>query len=53
MEMLSVWQTSDHFMGVIEKFGKRVPSEKLWDNPYKALREAGGSQGAVLPDRVR
>jgi hypothetical protein len=38
--VLSVWQSPEHFVSVVESFAARVPTEKLWGNPYKFLREA-------------
>ena len=40
MNALSVWQTAAGFVGAVQTIGNRVPSEKLWGNRYKRLREA-------------
>jgi hypothetical protein len=40
MSALSHWQTADGFVRAVEALGRQVPSEKLWGNRYKGLREA-------------
>ncbi len=40
MSALSNWQTADDFVRAVEALGRQVPSEKLWGNRYKGLREA-------------
>jgi hypothetical protein len=39
-EVLSVWHQASHFQGIVEALGKRIPTPKLWGNPYKFAREA-------------
>lgn len=39
-EILTVWHYSSHFQGIIAALGKRIPTSKLWGNPYKFAREA-------------
>src|SRR5579862_8660615 len=40
MNTLSTWQTSAGFVRAVQAIGNRVPTEKLWGNRYKRLREA-------------
>jgi hypothetical protein len=40
MNTLSTWQTSAGFVRAVRAIGNRVPTEKLWGNRYKRLREA-------------
>jgi hypothetical protein len=40
MNALSTWQTSAGFVAAVQAIGNRVPTEKLWGNRYKRLREA-------------
>jgi hypothetical protein len=39
-EILTVWHYADHFTGIVEALGKRIPTSKLWGNRYKFAREA-------------
>jgi hypothetical protein len=39
-DAFSLWQPGNQFVAEVEKFNAGVPSEKLWGNPYKFLREA-------------
>jgi hypothetical protein len=38
--LLSNWQSSEHFIQEVSRFAALVPSEKLFGNRYKFLREA-------------
>lgn len=40
MSMLSNWQTTEAFVRSVDALGHQVPTEKLWGNRYKGLREA-------------
>jgi hypothetical protein len=40
MNALSTWQSSAGFVEAVQAIGNRVPTEKLWGNRYKKLREA-------------
>jgi hypothetical protein len=39
-EVLDVWHSRKHFNGYVRMLGERIPTEKLWGNPYKFVREA-------------
>jgi hypothetical protein len=40
LDTLSTWQSPAQFDRKVRELGQRVPSEKLWGNRYKQLREA-------------
>jgi hypothetical protein len=39
-EIRTVWHYASHFQGIVEALGRRIPTSKLWGNPYKFAREA-------------
>lgn len=39
-DILKSWHSREHFDGYVRMLGRRIPTENLWENPYKFVREA-------------
>jgi hypothetical protein len=39
-DILETWHSTEHFDNYVRMLGLRIPTEKLWENPYKFVREA-------------
>jgi hypothetical protein len=39
-DILRSWHSREHFHSYVRMLGRRIPTENLWENPYKFVREA-------------
>jgi hypothetical protein len=39
-DILRSWHSREHFHSYVGMLGRRIPTENLWENPYKFVREA-------------
>jgi len=39
-EILEIWHSREHFDCYVRMLGQRIPTESLWGNPFKFVREA-------------
>jgi hypothetical protein len=53
LNALSIWQSPAQFDRRVRELGQRVPTEKLWGNRYKQLREAMTLAGFCQHRRVK
>jgi len=40
LQILEVWHSREHFDCYVRMLGQRIPTESLWGNPFKFVREA-------------